>query len=345
MNPKRSLKLLSRWLSVITLAHLTLSPVVADVGELAAPPKSEKKIENTLTKADQDILDYEQNKGPALPLHTLEGTGGILITPTAYLSNPGQKDAIFGRPAASVTYVGAGQKAIQTFAATETLIQRVELGFSVSRFDTGSLRDQVRAVTGLDTGRDDVYLFNLNARGLLIEENSFDVPVPAITAGVSFKANDGIKQMDNNLGGALTSIGLDDDKGVDFTLTASKTFAKVFDRPLLVSAGFRLSKASQLGYVGFGKNYQPTFEANIAYSITPWLWLAGEYRQKENPYGLGLNSVAGASLVRPEDDWWTVGIGLLPSRHTSLTLGYGYFGDVLNTREDLGWAAQFKYEL
>jgi hypothetical protein len=38
---------------------------------------------------------------PPLPLHSIEGTGGILITPTAYLVNPGPKDSFFSNPGIS----------------------------------------------------------------------------------------------------------------------------------------------------------------------------------------------------------------------------------------------------
>ncbi len=63
---------------------------------------SQGKLDSFSTQAESD---YEKSKGPALPLHTLNGEGGILITPVAYLSNPGPKEEIAGLPSFSATYV------------------------------------------------------------------------------------------------------------------------------------------------------------------------------------------------------------------------------------------------
>ncbi len=326
---------IAKYLSIswVVASQLLVYPALAN-----ADTGNPKTNVNELDKVVQSDKPAKDEKGAPLPLHTIEGTGGILITPTAYLVNPGPKDQIFGLPSVSGTYINADQKNIEVFALTETLVQRVELGFSASRFGTGSLRNSVLDAGGPDIRRDDVYLYNFNVRGLIIPENSFNVPVPAITAGISYKYNDGIAQINNRLGGALTNIGYKSNDGVDFTLTASKTFPKVFDRALLLSAGVRFSEASQLGYVGFGDTYQATFEGNIAYSLTDWLWLAGEYRQKDNPY------TRIGNLVRPEEDWYTVGLAFVPNNHITITVGYGYFGNVLDTSEKTGVAAQVKYE-
>jgi hypothetical protein len=277
-------------------------------------------------------------EGPPLPLHTIEGTGGIVITPTAYLVNAGPKDSLFGKPAASVTYVGANKKNVQTLALTETLFGRLELGYGLSRFGLGTLRDNVKDATGVDIQRDDIYLHNLNARLLILEENSFDLPLPAITAGVHFKINDGIGSINNRLGGALEAAGLTHDSGIDYTLTASKTFGNVFGRPLITSAGLRFSKAAQLGYLGFGDAYHASFEGNLAYLVTDWLAVAYEFRQKINGYdNIG-------KLVQKEENWQTVGLGFVINKNLTATVGYGRFGDVLDTTENGGWAVQLKYE-
>ncbi len=62
------------------------------------------------------------------------------------------------------------------------------------------------------------------------------MPFPQITGGVAFLQNDGIDQINNTLGGALTNIGYKRDYGFDYTLTATKAFPKVFDRTLLLTA-------------------------------------------------------------------------------------------------------------
>lgn len=278
-------------------------------------------------------------KGPPLPLHTIDGVGGILITPTAYLVNPGPQGAIFGLPAASTTYVNAGSKNIEDFAVTETLWRRIELGYSLSRFGLGSLPHDIYRDTGVDLDRDDVYLHVFNARGLLLEENSFGTTfLPAVTAGVQFKVNDGISSINSQLGGALSSIGYEKSNGVDYTLTASKTLPFLLNRPLIVSGGLRLSEAAQTGYLGFGDEYRASFEGNAAWLLTDHIALAYEFRQKHDPYG----RIPG--LVGAEDNWQTVGVGIIFNEHLTLTAGWGYFGNVLNSVEDGGWALSLKYE-
>lgn len=279
-------------------------------------------------------------KAPPLPLHTIEGVGGLLITPIAYLVNPGPQGTVFGLPSFSTTYVKANQQNVEAFGVTETLFGRVELGYSPNRFGLGTLGNSVQHATGIQLNRSDVFLHNLNARVLVLPENSFGLGfLPAITAGVHFKINDGIASINDQLGQALTSIGYTHKNGVDFTLTATKAFPNVFNRTLLITTGLRLSKAAQLGYVGFGDTYNATVEANAAYSLTPWLWLAGEFRQKTNPY----SSIG--NLVRPETNWWTVGLAYVANKHATVTAGYGYLGNVLDTRQNKGWALQVKYEL
>ena len=291
-----------------------------------------------LPTVQADEAKTQPEKGPPLPLHTIDGVGGVVITPIAYLVNPGPEKHVFGLPSVSGTFVGAGQKNVESFVITETLWRRLELGYSASRFGLGTLPTQVQAATTVDIGRSDVWLHTFNARVLAVPENSFNLPIPALTLGVQGKFNDGINEINNRLGGALSGIGLRHNAGVDFVGTASKLFAKGFGRPLILSAGLRVSEADQLGYVGFGDTYRPSFEVNAAYQAFDRVWLAFEYRQKRNAFSnIG-------SLVRKEDDWFTVGAAYVFNNHSSATLGYGRFGNVLNTREDLGWALSAKYE-
>ena len=277
-------------------------------------------------------------KGAPLPLHTIDGVGGVVITPIAYLVNPGPEKQVFGLPAISGTFVGAGQKNVTSFVITETLWRRLELGYSASRFGLGNLPTQVQTATTVDINRSDVWLHSLNARVLAIPENSFGVPIPAITLGLQGKVNDGIGEINNRLGGALTGIGLRHDAGVDFVATATKLFAKGFGRPLILTAGLRVSAADQLGYVGFGDAYRPSFEVNAVYLVRDNVGLAFEYRQKRNAF----SSIG--TLVRKEDDWFTAGVAYVFNNHTTATAGYGHFGNVLNTAENYAWALSAKYE-
>lgn len=283
-------------------------------------------------------------KAPPLPLHTIEGVGGVVITPIAYLVNPGPEGTTLGLPSASVTYVKANTKNVESAVLSETLFGRLELSYAPSRFGVGNLVDDVRGATGIGIS-DDVVLHNLNARVLVLKENSFDIPVPAVTVGAQYKYNDGINDIDKQLFGALSSIGYKDNSGVDFVVTATKAFPNVFGRPLILSAGVRLSEASNLGYLGFGDDYKATFEGNIVYLVTDWLALATEFRGKASQYDSIANPAKkGSFLVGKEDNWWTVGAAFILNPHATVTVGYGNFGQLLNTTEDKGLAVAAKYE-
>lgn len=280
-------------------------------------------------------------KAPPLPLHTIEGVGGVVITPIAYLVNPGPEGTPLGLPSTSFTFVKANSKNVESAVFTETLFGRLELGYAPSRFGVGNLVDAVQGATGVKID-DDVVVHNVNARLLALKENSFGLPVPAITVGAQYKYNDNIDNIDRQLGGALSGIGLKRDDGVDFVATATKAIPKVFGRPLILSAGVRFSEAEQLGYLGFGDTYKATFEGNVVYLITDWLGLAAEFRQKAGQFNQIV--VNNKTLIGKEDDWWTLGAAFIVNPHATVTVGYGNFGQLLNTTEDKGLAVSAKYE-
>ena len=79
--------------------------------------------------------DAAPGKAPPLPLHTIEGVGGCLIVPVAYLVNPGPEGTIFGMPSVSFTYINTSNtKSMQVFAVTQTFFRRIELGYALARF-------------------------------------------------------------------------------------------------------------------------------------------------------------------------------------------------------------------
>jgi len=278
-------------------------------------------------------------KAPPLPVHTIEGYGGGAITPTAYLANPGAPGTAVGLPSFSVTGVYIGHaKNLESLVVTETFFNHLELGYAFSRFGIGSAQSAIKDATGV-TVRDDVYLHNFNARLNFLNENSFKASwIPAVTAGVHYKYNDGIDEIDDKLGGALTGIGLDRNDGVDFTLTASKLLPDVFGHPLIVTAGLRSSQAAWLGYLGFGEDRSLTFEGSLIYLPTNWLAVGYEFRQKNNPYDL----IPG--LVGDEDNLHALSFIFMPNNHLNIALVYGAFGEVLETNENHALAVQVKWE-
>lgn len=281
-------------------------------------------------------------KGAPLPLLTLDGVGGVVITPIAYLVNPGAEGTQIGKPSFGATYVNARQKNVESFGVTETLFTRLELGYNASRFGTGSLQTDVLKYAGADIERNDVWLHTFNARFNAIRENDFGTNyLPAITLGVHGKINDGIGEINDNLGGLLDSIGYSRPYGAEFTITASKAFA-IEGHPVIFSITGRASDASNLGYTGYSGKYEFSAEGNVVVGITSWLFAAFEYRQKINQYDTV--SAGGRELIGAENDWWTVGLAAIVSPHLTVTAGYGHLGTVLNTTENTAWALAAKYE-
>ncbi|MBE3068882.1 MAG: DUF3034 family protein [Planctomycetes bacterium] len=270
--------------------------------------------------------------GPCLPLHTVEGTGGGLIVPMAYLVNPGPPGTKVGLPSASFTFVKIGKtKNVQQFTVTETFFRRIELGYAMAVLNLGNFPRDV----GVDIG-DHVTMHNFNLRGLLIEETPNS---PAVTAGVTFKYTEGIQRINHRLGGLLTRMGVERANGTDFTLHATKMLPKAaFGKPLILNSGIRFSQAAQLGLLGFGEAYKLTGEGSVVAFVTDWMAVGYEFRQKKDSIGTA------GDLVRGEDNWHTIILAFLINEHLGFSCGWGHFGGVANEVEDGVWGFEFKYE-
>jgi hypothetical protein len=307
--------------------------------EAAAAPAA---AENQASPAkDANTTPAGDCKGVPLPFHCIEGYSGGAITPMAYLCNYcncGCGGKHMTCPAVSYSYVNLSTKHLHTFAVTQTFWNRIELGYAMNQLWLGSLYDDIRKA-GLDSVREDVILHNFNVRGKLIEENSFGLPLPAITAGVHFKYNYGMEDINRRLGNAFDTIGYDKNYGVDYTLTATKMFPKLaFGRPVIASAGLRFSRAAQLGLLGFGDTCRASFEGNVVCLPTDWLVLGYEFRQKHNPYG----QIAG--LIEDEDNWHALSASVIVNKHLTISALAGLFGNIANANADNSWGIQLKYE-
>lgn len=288
----------------------------------------------------------DEEKAPPLPFHNLEGYGGGAITPMAYLVNPGPKGCVFGKPAVALSVGNLGDKQIQAITLTETLYDRIELGYGCDRAALGDLPNDIHQQTDLDAETGDVWLHNFNTRFLLVKEDTClaGLPLPAITFGVHFKVNNGIAQMNSRMNHVLDTIGYKNANGTDFTLTMTKNFAKVVGRPLFITAGLRESEAAQLGLLGFGNTYRATFEGNVVYMLTDRIAVGYEFRQKMNPYDQIASTEPGEWLIGPENSWHAVEAGLICNKHTTLCVGWGNFGNLVDSDASGSWLVQLKHE-
>lgn len=293
----------------------------------------------------------DEEKGPPLPFITVEGQGGGSITPMAYLVNPAPEGKVFGKPAVAADYISAGRKNLDALLLTENLFGRVELGFAADRLGLGTLPSDVNSTLGSTywLNNSDVWLYNFNVRYLAIKENYNDNTwIPAVTFGTTVKYNADIDAINTKLHNAFGAIGYNSDTGVDFTLTATKTFGTAFfGRPLIFSAGLRESQGANLGFLGFADKYTASFETNVAVlPFDKWLF-AYEFRQKSSPYGtIGPGGTVDVPnlLVGGEDNWHAFDVAYIASKHTTVVAGAAILGNLANTAADNAWFLQLKYE-
>ena len=273
-------------------------------------------------------------KGPPLPLHQIEGNGGIFATLSAYIVNPPRNGEPIGRPSIGFAYVNLGhEQNLEAFTVTESPFKRLELGYGWDRLGLGDLP---QALGGIPT--DEVQLHNFNARFQILKEGEFDQKwVPALTAGVHYKYNDGFNQLNSDVGGALANAGIKHNSGTDFTLYASKLFTQL-PRPVLLEAGGRATESVWEGLGGFTGKYNFVFEGNAVVFVTDSILLAAEYKQQPRDYQ------AIGSLVRKESDWWTIDAAYVVNKHLTLAAGYGHFGNVLNHEANGVWGLTTKWE-
>ena len=278
-------------------------------------------------------------KPAPLPLHQIEGNGGIFSTLSAYIVNPPRDGEPVGRPSVGLAYVNLGyDKNLGALTITESPFKRLELGYGYDYLDLGDLPKALRSAGIVNYHQDNVQLHNFNARYQILKEGEFDQKwIPAVTAGVHYKYNDGISEVNNEVGGLLSSHGISNHDGTDFTLYGSKLFTQL-PRPVLLELGGRATEAVWDGLGGFTSSYNFVFEGNVVVFLTGNLALAAEYKEQPRDYQ------AIGSLVRQEGDWWTIDAAYVVNKNLTLAVGYGHFGNVLNHESNGVWGITTKWE-
>ena len=276
---------------------------------------------------------------PPLPFHAAEGVGGLWLTHSACLVNPPEKGKVFGSPSVGGMFVDLGhEKHLEIFTMTETLWGRVELGYGFIRASLGDLPQKIEQATTVAISDQSICLHNFNMRVAILQEGAFNKQwMPALTAGIHYKYNSEISDIDDELFGTLGTIGIKDNDGLDFTLYATKMLSGL-PRPVMINAGIRSTKGAHVGLLGFTDKRKIVGEASIAVFITNRFIMATEYRQKPNEY----EAIPG--LIKEEEDWWSVICGYIINDRMTIGGGYGHFGGLLNHEANSIWGVALKYE-
>ena len=297
------------------------------------------EIQTNSAAAQPAAATKPAEKPAPLPLHQIEGSGGIFSTLSAYIVNPPRDGEPVGRPSIGFAHVSLGyDKNLEALTITESPFKRLELGYGWDYLGLGDLPQALRNAGITTYHQDQVQLHNFNARYQILKEGEFDQKwIPALTAGVHYKYNDGISEVNREVGGALANAGIKNHDGADFTLYASKLFTQL-PRPVLLELGGRATEAVWDGLGGFTDSYHVVFEGNVVVFLTGNLALAAEYKQQPTDYK------AIGNLVRVEDDWWTIDAAYVVNKHLTLAAGYGHFGNVLNHESNGVWGITTKWE-
>lgn len=275
------------WLVSVALAGCVLTSVAAAAGTRQAPMTSNKLL---LTGGVTQV----------------EGSAGGGLTPWAVIGGYGTSDEIGGN--AFITHINLPDYQLNEVGAMVGLYNRVEISVSQQRFDT----EQVGAALGLGQG----FTFQQNIIGVkvrlfgdvVLDQDSW---LPQVSIGAQHKKND--------QSAVLRYVGAKSDQGTDYYISATKLF---LSQSVLVNATLRMTKANQIGILGFGgdrnNNYKPEFEGSVAYLLSRNVAVGAEFRQKPNNLG-----------IAREDNWYDAFVAWAPNKHVSLTLAYADLGNIV----------------
>jgi hypothetical protein len=236
----------------------------------------------------------------------VEGAGGGGLTPWALITGYGTRDSYGAN--AHYTYIATQDYRLKSYGVAVGIMDRVELSAARQEF-SGSLAP----LNNLRIAQD-IFGVKLKLAGDAVYDQ--DSWLPQIAAGAMFKRNNGIGGL-----GAVTGVrqlGAASDAGIDYYLSATKL---LLEHSLLLNGTLRLTKANQMGLLGFGGDrndrYQPMGEVSAAYLVNRKLAMGAEYRMK--PRNLSADN---------EKDAYDVFVAWFPTKNISATLAWVWLGDI-----------------
>jgi hypothetical protein len=213
------------------------------------------------------------------------------------------------------TYVDVKNYKLRAFGGAIGWHDRVELSATRQDFDTGATGAKLGLGKGF-TFKQTVLGAKVKVLGDAVYEQ--DRWVPQVAVGVQYK--------DNNQDAIVRAVGAKKDSGVDVYVAATKL---LLDKSLLLNGTVRLTKANQMGLLGFGgdkgDSYKPQFEGSAGYLLSKRLVVGAEYRTK--PSNLGFAK---------EDDWKDVFVAYAVNKSLSVTAAYVDLGDIATFKNQRG---------
>jgi hypothetical protein len=249
----------------------------------------------------------------------LEGAGGGGLTPWATITGYGSEDS-YGVNA-HITQVSTQDYRLQTAGVAIGIADKLEMSLATQKF-TGSLAPLDKLEL-----QQDVVGIKLKIAGDLVTDQ--DKWQPQVALGAMYKRNHAVKGLEALGITSVKQLGAVDDSGIDYYLSATKL---ILDHSLLLNGTLRLSKANQMGLLGFGgdkrNHYQLLPEVSVAYLLNRKLVAGVEYRSK--PQNLAVDH---------EKAYYDAFLAWFPNKSVSLTLAYAHLGDItiFNPKNQRGW--------
>lgn len=243
-------------------------------------------------------------------ISSLEGASGGGLTPWAVIAGNETDEGI--GVSAHGTLVEVKDYDYQSGGIAVGFRDRFELSYAHQDFNTNDIG------TALGLGKD--YAFSQDVIGAKLRiagDIAYD-HMPAIAVGAQYK--------NNNNGAIVRLLGARKDTGVDYYVSITKL---LLSRSILVSGTARLTKANQLGLLGFGgdrnDDYTLQFEGSAAWQLSRHWVIGGEFRSKPNNLG-----------VAREDDWFDAFAALAVTRNLTATIAYTDLGSIATVRGQRG---------
>ncbi|RTL57880.1 MAG: DUF3034 family protein [Rhodocyclaceae bacterium] len=243
----------------------------------------------------------------------VEGAAGGGLTPWAVIGGYGDSNQIGGN--ASYTMVKTGDFRLDAWGALVGINDRVELSWEQQEFNT--LEAGAKLGLGQNfTFRQDVLGVKVRVAGdAILEQDSW---LPQIAVGV--------QQKTNNRGALVKLLGAKDSSGTDYYVSATKL---MLEQSLLLNGTVRMTKANQLGILGFGgdrsNDYKAQTELSAAYLVSKSWAVGAEYRSKPDNLKFA-----------KEDDWYDLFVAWAPTKNVSATLAYVNLGDIATIKKQQG---------
>jgi hypothetical protein len=283
-------------------------------GLAAMPPRAVHAQEAT-TEASADKIDlFDSAKLLATSgVSQLEGAGGGGLTPWALITGYGSRDSIGGN--VHYTVVKTSNFLLQSEGAAIGFADRVEISFAHEMFDTEAFGGALGIGKGF-TFAEDVVGAKVRLFGdAIYEQDSF---LPQVAMGAMYKTVD--------RRALVLALGAKDSQGADFYVAATKL---LLNQSLLLNATLRMTRANQLGLLGFGGDrsnaYHPEFEGSIAYLLNKRIAVGAEFRTKPDNLSFA-----------HERDWYDAFLAVFINKHVSGTLAFVSLGSIATSKPQNG---------